>query len=85
MSLMPAQSRAARGWLNWTQADLAQRASVGLSTLKDFESGKRTPIANNVSALRRALEEGGASAFLVATDSIAPDAGTDAGATGPDA
>jgi transcriptional regulator with XRE-family HTH domain len=50
------QSRAARGWLGWTQAKLAQEASVGLSTIKDFEAGKRIPIANNLQAMRRALE-----------------------------
>jgi transcriptional regulator with XRE-family HTH domain len=70
--LSPRQSRAARGWLNWTQAQLANRASIGLSTLRDFESGGRTPIQNNVAAIQRALEEGGAGAFLAATDGLAP-------------
>lgn len=57
--LAPEQARAARGWLQWTQADLAKHAKVGLSTVKDFEAGSRTPIANNLSALRRALEFAG--------------------------
>lgn len=57
--LTPAQSRAARGWLDWSQEDLAKRAQVGLSTVRDFEKGRRTPIANNLAALARALEEGG--------------------------
>lgn len=70
--LTPGQSRAARGWLNWTQAELAKRASVGLSTLRDFESEERTSIPNNVAAIRRALEDGGASAFLAATDGLTP-------------
>lgn len=51
--------RAARNWLAWTQAELAARASVGLSTVKDYEGGKRTPIANNLEALKKALESGG--------------------------
>jgi len=57
--LNPEQSRAARGWLNWTQAELAERANVGLSTVKDFEAGRRTPIGNNLAAIHRALEAAG--------------------------
>jgi transcriptional regulator with XRE-family HTH domain len=59
MSLFPTQCRAARGWLGWTQDDLAKRAKVGLSTVRDFEAGRRTPIPNNLDALRRAIEEAG--------------------------
>jgi predicted transcriptional regulator len=59
MSPSPEQLRAARNWLAWTQAELARRANVGLSTIKDYESGKRTPIANNVEAICRALEAAG--------------------------
>jgi transcriptional regulator with XRE-family HTH domain len=53
------QSRAARGWLNWTQEDLAKRANVSLSTIRDFEKGRRTPIGNNLDAIRRAFEDAG--------------------------
>jgi len=55
-AMSPEQCRAARGWLYWSQKDLAGRASVGLSTVKDFENGTRKPIANNLNALRAALE-----------------------------
>src|SRR4051812_34960957 len=55
----PAQSRAARGWLEWSQADLARRANVGLSTVKEFEGGRRTPIGNNLDAIKRAIEAEG--------------------------
>jgi DNA-binding transcriptional regulator YiaG len=58
-TLSPEQSRAARGWLEWSQADLAKRANVGLSTVKDFEGGRRTPIGNNLDAMRRAIEAEG--------------------------
>ncbi len=54
--MKPEQSRAARGWLGWTQTELADKANVGLSTVKDFENGSRTPIANNLEAMQRALE-----------------------------
>lgn len=59
--MSPEQVRAARNWLAWTQADLAEKAKVGLSTIKDYESGKRTPIANNLDAIQKALESGGIS------------------------
>lgn len=54
--LSPEQSRAARGWLDWSQDDLAKRANVSLSTVRDFEKGRRVPIANNLDALKRAFE-----------------------------
>jgi transcriptional regulator with XRE-family HTH domain len=57
--MSPEQVRAARNWLSWTQAELAERANVGLSTIKDYESAKRTPMANNLEAIKRALENGG--------------------------
>jgi ribosome-binding protein aMBF1 (putative translation factor) len=57
--MTPEQSRAARGWLNWTQQDLADKASVGISTVRDFEAGRRQPIANNIAAMRRVIEAAG--------------------------
>jgi ribosome-binding protein aMBF1 (putative translation factor) len=57
--MSPEQVRAARGWLGWSQKDLAEKARVGLSTIKDFESGSRQPIANNLGAIRQALEAAG--------------------------
>jgi ribosome-binding protein aMBF1 (putative translation factor) len=57
--LSPEQSRAARGWLDWSQEDLAKQANVSLSTVRDFEKGRRTPIPNNIDALQRAFEAHG--------------------------
>ncbi|HZK88593.1 MAG TPA: helix-turn-helix domain-containing protein [Stellaceae bacterium] len=57
--MSPEQCRAARGWLGWSQQDLADRAHVGLSTVRDFEKGRRAPIANNLDAMRRVLELAG--------------------------
>jgi transcriptional regulator with XRE-family HTH domain len=57
--MSPEQSRAARGWLGWSQTELAEHASVSLSTVRDFENGHRMPITNNLDALRRAIEEAG--------------------------
>src|ERR1044072_1645619 len=35
--LTPALCRAARGLLDWTQTDLAERAAVSRSTIRDYE------------------------------------------------
>lgn len=57
--LSPEQSRAARGWLDWSQQDLASRAKTSLSTVRDFERGRRTPIRNNLNAMQHAFETAG--------------------------
>lgn len=57
--LSPEQSRAARGWLDWSQEELAKRASVSLSTVRDFEKGRRVPIRNNLVAIEQALKDAG--------------------------
>ena len=57
--LSPPQSRAARALLDWTQAELAARSSISLSTVRDFEAGRRMPMINNVKAMQRAFEEAG--------------------------
>lgn len=57
--MSPEQVCAARNWLAWTQAELAAKANVGLSTVKDYEGGRRMPIANNLEAIKKALESGG--------------------------
>lgn len=57
--MSPSQCRAARAWLNIRQDELAGAAGVGISTLKDFENGKRVPIGNNLAAIRAALEARG--------------------------
>lgn len=57
--MSPEQSRAARAWLDWSQDELAAKANVSLSTVRDFEKGRRAPIANNLTAMRAALESAG--------------------------
>jgi transcriptional regulator with XRE-family HTH domain len=58
-TLTAAQIRAGRGLLDWSQARLAEAASVGLSTVRDFEAGRRTPYRQSLDAMRRALEDAG--------------------------
>jgi transcriptional regulator with XRE-family HTH domain len=57
--MTPAQSRAARGLIEWSQSDLASRANLGLSTVRNFEKGRRIPTINNLAAIRQALESAG--------------------------
>lgn len=57
--ITPAQSRAARALLDWTQEDLAKAAHLGLSTIRDFEKGRRTPTHNNLLGIKTALESAG--------------------------
>src|SRR5271156_3987408 len=69
--LTPAQVRAARALLAWSQQELSKHAQVGSSTVADFERGHRTPIANNADAIRTALENAGIS-FLPGGAVIGP-------------
>lgn len=57
--MSPEQCRAARAWLDLSQDDLAELALVSLSTVRDFEKGRRKPIPNNLEAIKRAMETKG--------------------------
>ncbi len=59
MSFSPAQSRAARGLLDWSQTELAAKSNLSESTIRDFEKGRRVPSTNNLAAIVRALEAAG--------------------------
>lgn len=53
--ITPAQLRAARALLDWSQQELARRAGLGLSTVRDFEAGRRLPSVASLDAMHRVL------------------------------
>ena len=57
--ILATQMRAARGLLDWTQPELAAAADVGLSTVRDFEAGRRVPYAQSLAKITAALEAAG--------------------------
>jgi len=59
MLLFPEQCRAARGLLNWTQADLATFAGVSRSTVRDFEGERHQLHRSTEAQIIRTLEAGG--------------------------
>jgi len=63
MPILPAQCRAARSMLNWSQSQLAERAKVSRATVASFEAEKRIPIENNLVAIQDALESAGIDIF----------------------
>jgi DNA-binding XRE family transcriptional regulator len=69
MSLTPAQCRAARALLDWTQDELAERAEVSRGTIRGFESGQHALQRATAAAVCRALHAGGV--ILVEADCAA--------------
>jgi transcriptional regulator with XRE-family HTH domain len=57
--MTPAQCRAARGLLDWTQDRLCEAAQVSGPTVRNFENGKITPHRATLAMMRRAFEDAG--------------------------
>lgn len=57
--LTPEMCRAARAFLDWTQADLAERAAVSRGTVRDYEADAHAVHRSTPTLLRKALEDGG--------------------------
>lgn len=57
--ITPAQCRAARALLDWSQQQLAEAAKVGNATIRNFEGGKSSPQNATLTVLRSALEAAG--------------------------
>lgn len=59
LTLSPAQCRAARGLLDWSQEQLAQASGLSRSTVRDFESGRHEPHRGSLALLLQTLAEQG--------------------------
>jgi transcriptional regulator with XRE-family HTH domain len=57
--ITPAQCRAARALLDWSQQQLAEAARIGNATIRNFESGKSSPQNATLEVVRRAFESAG--------------------------
>ncbi len=70
--ITPAQLRAARALVNWTAKDVAERAQIGVATVRRAElaQGALGITAANEAAIRRALE--GAGVIFVAENGEGP-------------
>ena len=53
------QCRAARGLLDWSQQELADRAGVGIVTVRQVEAGVKKPRRATLDVIRRAFEQAG--------------------------
>lgn len=58
--MTPAQCRAARALLNLSQPQLAERATLSVTALRNFERGASDLQRNNMAAVRAAIEAAGA-------------------------
>jgi transcriptional regulator with XRE-family HTH domain len=59
MSITTAQIRGARGILNWSQSDLAERTGISATSIGSIENGQSTPRANTIATIQRAFENAG--------------------------
>ena len=57
--IAPAQCRAGRALLGWSQMQLATAARVGVGTVRQFESGNADPRNATLEVLQRAFEMAG--------------------------
>jgi transcriptional regulator with XRE-family HTH domain len=55
----PAQLRAARGLVGWSQRDLAERSGMDINTVKNFEQGRSNPGRSTLIAWRNAFAAAG--------------------------
>jgi transcriptional regulator with XRE-family HTH domain len=56
MSFTPAQCRAARALLGWSQAELSAASGVATKTIADFEREDRVPYARTINDIKEAFE-----------------------------
>jgi len=57
--ILPVQVRAARGWLNWTRADLGRAAQLSVESIRVFEIGRTDPRASTLARIEAAFRAAG--------------------------
>jgi transcriptional regulator with XRE-family HTH domain len=57
--ITPAQIRAARALIGWTQSDLAEASGVSHISIKNIERGATDPRASTLAAMQAAFEHAG--------------------------
>lgn len=57
--MTPAQCRAGRALLDWSQAQLSEASGVGIVTVRQYEAGSGLPRSATVEVLMNTLERGG--------------------------
>lgn len=74
LSISPAQCRAARSLIGWSQDKLSEESKVAKATIANFEAGKRSPYERTLDDIQEALEKGGV-IFIAADEMKAGGAG----------
>lgn len=59
MSITTAQIRGARGILNWSQQDLAQRTGISATSIGSIENGQTTPRSSTLETIKNTFERNG--------------------------
>jgi transcriptional regulator with XRE-family HTH domain len=57
--ITPNQCKAARDLLEWKQIDLAKKATIGITTITEFERGLRDLADRTMKELKRTFEDAG--------------------------
>lgn len=59
MTITAAQIRGARGILNWTQGDLAERTEISATSIGSIESGATQPRESTLTVIQKVFEDAG--------------------------
>lgn len=68
--MTPEQCRGARAMLDWSQTELGKKAGLSLSTVRDFEKGRRVPHPQNMQTLVEVMEAAGITFTVPDEDSV---------------
>jgi len=58
-AVTPAQVRAARAWLSWSQDDLSAKSGISQRSIARYEQGRSVPYDDTLMKLKAAFEAAG--------------------------